>query len=145
MDCMNADGTSMMNAQTFSATPTPADSVRPIELTIARMTRKETPTRKSCTAMGVPKISIRRMIRPSHRTIFLRNSNGSVFFDIRIYEITTLMSWAATVAMAAPAVPMWKPATSVRSPAILKMHAISTVTSGVLESPSPLKIPPIRL
>ena len=44
---MNALGTSMMKAQTFSATPTPADAVTPSVLTIARITRNDTLTRKS--------------------------------------------------------------------------------------------------
>ena len=56
-----------------------------------------------------------------------------------------LVPGAATVAMAAPAAPRWKTATSRRSPAILQMQAMKTVISGVLESPMPLKMLPIRL
>ena len=47
MDCINAMGTSMMKAHTFSATPIPAEGMTPRELTIACMIRKEMPTRKS--------------------------------------------------------------------------------------------------
>lgn len=36
-----------MKAQSFSATPTPAEEINPSELTIARMTRKEMLIRKS--------------------------------------------------------------------------------------------------
>ena len=55
------------------------------------------------------------------------------------------MAWAATVAMAAPAVPMWNTATSSRSPAMLKTQAMNTVNRGVLESPMPRKTLPMRL
>ena len=44
---MNADGTSMMKIHTFSATPTPADSIKPSPFTIAAITRKDTPTSNS--------------------------------------------------------------------------------------------------
>ena len=40
----------MMNPHTFSATPTPAEATNPKEFTMARMTRKEMPTRMSCNA-----------------------------------------------------------------------------------------------
>ena len=36
--CMKAAGTSMMKAQTFSATPTPADATSPSPFTMARIT-----------------------------------------------------------------------------------------------------------
>ena len=68
MDCMNADGTSMMKAHTRSAHPTPAEAMRPRELTMAMMTRKEIPTRKSCRAMGKPRRVIRRITGMSGRT-----------------------------------------------------------------------------
>ena len=67
---------------------------------------------------------------------FLRTSSS---------DITTLTAWAATVATAAPAVPIWSTATSSRSPAILQTHAMATVMSGVTESPMPRKTLPIRL
>ena len=57
----------------------------------------------------------------------------------------TLIICAATVAYAAPFAPIPYTATRIRSPAILQMHAINTVMRGVLESPRPLKILPIRL
>ena len=47
MESMMEIGTSIMKAQTFSATPTPADAVTPRELTIARMIRNERLTMKS--------------------------------------------------------------------------------------------------
>ena len=57
----------------------------------------------------------------------------------------TLTTWAATVAMAAPAVPRPSPAQSSRSPAMLHAQAMATVSSGVRESPNPRKMQPIRL
>ena len=68
MDCMNAEGTSMMKAHTRSAHPTPAEAMSPRELTMAMMTRKEIPTRKSCSAMGKPSRVIRRITGRSGRT-----------------------------------------------------------------------------
>ena len=50
---------SMMKAQTFSATPTPAEAMSPSVLTMASTTRKESPTSRSCSAMGAPKRTIR--------------------------------------------------------------------------------------
>ena len=90
----------MINAHTFSATPTPAEAMTPMEFTMARMIRKET---------------------------------------------ITLMIWANTVARAAPDVPIPITAHKSRSPTILQTQAIATVISGVLESPNPLNIQPIRL
>lgn len=47
IDCMKAEEISMMNAQTFSATPTPADATTPMPFTIARIIRKEMLTSRS--------------------------------------------------------------------------------------------------
>jgi hypothetical protein len=77
MDWPNADGTSMMKPHTFSATPTPALAIRPSELTIARMIRKLMPTRKSASAIGAPKPTMRRITFPSKRKSLLRRRNGS--------------------------------------------------------------------
>ena len=57
-DCMNEEGTSMMNMQSFSATPTPAEGMTPSELTMAMMARKEMLTRASCRAIGKPSFSV---------------------------------------------------------------------------------------
>ena len=67
------------------------------------------------------------------------------FLRITAKDTTTLMTWANTVANAAPAVPMLNPAQSSRSPAILQTQAMATVNSGVLESPKPRKMQPMRL
>ena len=57
----------------------------------------------------------------------------------------TLIPWASTVASAAPAAAISNTATNKRSPRILKIHAINTVNSGVLDSPIPRKILPSTL
>lgn len=57
----------------------------------------------------------------------------------------TLIPWAVIVAIAAPDAPILKITTKIKSPIILKKHAIATVISGVLESPIPLKTAPITL
>ena len=145
IDCAKADGISMIKAQTFSATPTPADAITPRQLTIARITRKEIPTRKSCNATGAPINTIFLRISFSLLKHVLSSLKGSSFFLISHNDIKTLISCAATVAKAAPFVPISKPATRIKSPMILHTHAIDTVISGVIESPSPLKILPIRL
>ena len=111
----------MINAQTFSATPTPADAVTPMEFTMARMIRKEMLTRRSCNAIGAPSPTIFRRVRP--------------WTPISVLCISK----------AAPDVPILNPAQRIRSPAILNTHATATANSGVLESPIPLKIQPIRL
>ena len=85
------------------------------------------------------------MMRESKQIDSFSTLKGSAFLRIIRYEITTLISCAVTVAMAAPFAPIPSPATRSRSPAILKMQAIITVKSGVFESPIPLKTPPIRL
>ena len=137
MACMKARGISMMKAQTFSATPTPAEAIRPRVLTMARITRKDRPTSRSCRAMGVPKRTIRRRIEGAIRISFREKEKGSGRRVMISREIRTLTVWEATVAIAAPAAPMWKPATSSRSPAMLQTLAMATVISGVRESPRP--------
>lgn len=72
-------------------------------------------------------------------------SKGSSFLRMTASDTTTLTTWAATVAMAAPAVPRPSPAQSSRSPAMLQTQAMATVSSGVRESPNPRKMQPIRL
>ncbi len=54
MACMKANGSSMMKAHTFSATPTPAEAMSPSRFTMAKMMRKDSPTSRSCRAMGAP-------------------------------------------------------------------------------------------
>ena len=55
---MNAEEISIIKAHTFSATPTPAEAITPIELTIARIIKKEILTNKSCKAIGAPNVII---------------------------------------------------------------------------------------
>ena len=149
MDCMKADGTSMMKAQTFSATPTPAEGTTPRALTMAWMIRNEIPTRRSWVAMGRPRRVMRAMISPRKRIWSLRRVKGRsprfIFLPSMRREIRTLTAWAPTVAMAAPTVPMWKTATRSRSPAMLQTQAMATVIRGVTESPIPRKMLPMRL
>ncbi len=64
MACIKARGISMMKAQTFSATPTPAEAISPRAFTMARITRNDSPTSKSCRAIGVPKRTMRPRIGP---------------------------------------------------------------------------------
>ena len=142
---MKAEEISMMKAHTFSATPTPADAVTPMELTIARMIRNEMLTRRSCKAIGAPSPTILRSSGDSMRMLFLCISNGNSFLRITANDTITLMICAKTVAIAAPSVPSLNPAHKMRSPAMLKKQAIATVNSGVRESPRPRKIHPIRL
>lgn len=59
IDWLKAEGTSIMNPHSFSATPTPAEGITPREFTIAVMARKEILTRRSWKAMGSPKAEIR--------------------------------------------------------------------------------------
>ena len=49
------------------------------------------------------------------------------------------------VAKAAPAAPIPKPATKIKSAIILQTQAIMTVINGVLESPIPRKMAPNKL
>ena len=106
MDCMKELGTSMMNAHTFSATPTPADAVTPSVLTIARIIRKEMLTRKSWMAIGVPRPSTFPISIWFHLTDCLSKANGSCFLEIIQSDSTTESACAATVAAAAPAAPI---------------------------------------
>lgn len=135
----------MMKAHTFSATPTPADAVTPMELIIARMIRNEMLTSRSCKAISAPSPTILRSSEDSMRMLLWCISNGNSFLRMTAKDTITLMICAKTVAIAAPSVPILNPAHRMRSPAMLKKHAIATVNSGVRESPSPLKIHPIRL
>ena len=118
----------------------------PKVFTTVWITRKEVPTRNSCSATGVPSFNSFAMIFLSKQINFLENSNGSAFFlRMMTNEISTLNVCAATVARAAPAAPIPKPATRTRSPTILITQAMDTVTNGVLESPIPRNTAPRRL
>ena len=75
----------------------------------------------------------------------LLSLKGSSFLFITPREMITLIACASIVAMAAPDTPNLKTATKNRSPQILHTHAIATVSSGILESPIPLKMLPITL
>ena len=66
-------------------------------------------------------------------------------FLITNIEIITLIACAKMVAIAAPTAPMWKTATSNKSPRIFNTQAIVTVRSGIFESPIPLNILPTKL
>ena len=145
MDCMKARGISMMKAQTFSATPTPAEATRPRLFTIAKITRNDRPTSRSCRAIGVPKARIFRRMAGKRRKSRRSREKGSSRLCRIAREISTLIVWAQTVAMAAPAAPRPSPATSSRSPAMLQALAIATVTRGVWESPRPRRTLPSTL
>ena len=145
MACEKAEGTSMMKAHTFSATPTPAEGTTPRALTMACMTRKDMLTSRSDSAMGSPRRRTCATRGLSKRMCCLSSRKGSCFFRTSISEMATLTAWAATVAMAAPAAPMWQTATNSRSPTMLTAQAMATVTSGVTESPMPRNTLPIRL
>ena len=145
IDCMNADGTSMMNAQTFSATPTAADAVTPSVFTMARITRNEMLTKKSCRAIGAPKRTIFDAMDCCRRILPGPNVKGRGRFRMRKNETMTLIAWETTVASAAPALPMPNPLTRRRSPKMLATAAIMTVMSGVVESPMPRKTAPSTL
>ncbi len=60
----------MINAQTFSATPIPAEGISPSELTIAWMIMKEMPTSRSDTASGSPSLVIRVLMKIVWSTVF---------------------------------------------------------------------------
>ena len=145
MACIKAEGISIINPHTFSATPIPAEATSPSPFTMASSTRKEIPTRKSCRAMGTPREVTFRIMPPSKRRSERSRWKGRPLLRRISRETATLIICAATVAAAAPAVPILNTATSSRSPAILHMQAISTVISGVFESPIPRKMLPIRL
>lgn len=135
----------MTNAQTFSAMPMPADCKSPRELTIARMTRNDTPTSTSCSAIGMPRRRIPAVSGRSKRSCSLRNVKGSLRRMMTNRDKITLTACANTVASAAPAAPIWNTSTSSRSPKMFVTHAIATVISGILESPSPRKTLPLTL
>ena len=145
IDWLKAEGTSIMNPHSFSATPTPAEGITPREFTIAVMARKEILTRRSWKAMGSPRRNTLPILFLSKTISVLRKVNGSFCLRIISTEMITLSAWARTVAIAAPAVAMPKTPTRRKSPAILNTQAIATVTSGILESPIPRKILPSTL
>lgn len=136
-DWEKASGTSMMKAQTFPATPTPAEGITPRLFTIAEITKKEIFTRPLCNATGVLIRSILPMMRLRKRRCAFFKRTGSPFLRTNRMDSTTLNACAMTVASAAPDAAISNPATKIRSPIILKMHANNTVISGVLESPNP--------
>ena len=106
MDCIKADGTSMINPHSFSATPTPAEAITPIAFTMAIRTRKEMLTRTSCNATGMPSFRIRPVSPLRKRMYSFRIVKGKPRFRIIHNVIATLTACAATVAIAAPAVPI---------------------------------------
>ena len=127
----------MIKAQTFSATPTPADAVTPMALTMANIIRNDTLTSRSCRAMGAPSPAMRRRVLPWRRMSVRCISKGSSFLRMAASDTTTLTTWAATVAMAAPAVPRPSAAQSSRSPAMLHTQAMASrlyVNSGACVS-----------
>ena len=77
--------------------------------------------------------------------LFSENSNGRPLFAIIIKDKITLIACARTVARAAPAAAILNIPTNTKSSKIFATQAIKTVISGVFASPSPLKIPPIKL
>ena len=106
MACMKARGMSMIKAQTFSATPTPAEAMRPSVLTMASTTRKESPTSRSYSAIGAPKRTIRVRMGVSTRISLREKGKGRVRRLSMRSEMRTLNVWEETVASAAPAAPI---------------------------------------
>ena len=90
--CENAEGTSMTKPHTFSATPTPAETIRPSELTMARMTMNEMLTIKSCSAIGNPSPRILLICVRCQPISLSENVNGSCILLIRNSETATLIS-----------------------------------------------------
>ena len=135
----------MRKTQTFSATPTAADSTTPMPLTTIWMKRKEKCTSTSCKAMGTPTFRMGRRQFLKKRTWERENAKGRPRFQMTTREMSTLRAWAATVAMAAPLAPIPSPATRNRSPTMLNRQATATVNKGVLESPNPRKMAPNTL
>ena len=65
-----------------TSTPTPAEATRPRLFTMARMTRKEMLTSRSCSAMGVPSTRVRRSSFPWGRILRRLKGKGSPFLRI---------------------------------------------------------------
>ena len=145
IDCMYAEDTSIINAQSFSATPTPAEATTPNVLTMAMITRNEIFTSRSWRAIGAPRQTILPIRRPSKRMSFFDKANGNSRFRMIKIDNNTLIACAKIVAKAAPATPIWNPATNSTSPTIFSTQAIATVINGILESPIPRKILPRTL
>ena len=117
----------------------------PIELAMAMITRKVIFTSRSWSATGLPNFKIRPMMAPLNRMSCRRSMKAKCFPRISSRDSATLIAWAKTVAMAAPATFRPKPPTNSRSPPIFRIQAINTVISGTRESPIPRKILPKRL
>ena len=145
MDWAKAEGISITKAQSFSATPTPAEGMVPMPLAMAMMTKNEMLTSKSWAATGTPMASTRRKIAPSQRMSRRVMVKGSFRRRMMARLRRTLTAWAKTVAMAAPATPMPQGPTRSRSPPMFSTQAMATVISGIRESPMPRKMPPSRL
>ena len=96
----------MMKAQTFSATPTPAEAISPSVLTMANTTRKDSPTSRSCSAIGAPNRTIRARMTGSFRTSLRVKVKGRGRRRRMASEMSTLIVWEETVASAAPAAPI---------------------------------------
>ncbi|HBN57549.1 MAG TPA: hypothetical protein DD414_12320, partial [Lachnospiraceae bacterium] len=58
----------------------PAEAINPMELTIARITRNEMLTRRSCKAMGVPSVNILPILFLSKQIQDLVKVKGSSLF-----------------------------------------------------------------
>ena len=146
IDCAKAWGSSIMNAQSFSATPRPEDSIRPMSLISEVMTRNDMFTSMLCSAIGAPSFTAFIMFFPCFfLSISRENSNGRPRFFITKRHIMTLIACEMTVARAAPRAPMPRPFTNAMSPPMLRTAAMETAISGVLESPIPLKMLESRL
>ena len=124
--------------------PQPEDASSPNLLTKAQRARKESWVKNSCKASGSPieRNFLHWLLNPKSDLFMV---NGSFFFKSSRIAHTTLTACAITVASAAPAASICKPATKTRSPMILTIHATRTKRSGDLLSPNPRKIAAKRL
>ena len=125
--------------------PTPADTITPLELVIAKRNKNDTETSISCNSSGVPNEKILFAIDLSILSLSFVRIKGIFLLLIINIERITLITCAITVAIAAPFAPIPMPFTKKRSPIMLNTEAMVTEMRGITESPTPLKTPLITL
>ena len=136
-----AIGGSMAKTMIFSTTPTAADAMTPIWFTITVIIRKEIFTSASCRAIGAPRAVIFPAMPPFSLTSFLVKLKWNPRLCRNHSAAMKLTPWDTTVAVAAPIALRWNPPTSTKSSTIFITQARATKYRGVLESPSPRRIP----
>ena len=132
-----AEAGSMAKPSNLPAIPTAAEGTTPKVLTMAAMMRKERFTVHSCREMGKPSRSRVRALSRERRKLLSLKSKGKSCRRRYTTAITRLMAWEAAVARAAPAAPMDRPPTSIRSSTMLLTQATEIKSSGLRESPKP--------